>query len=303
MKSINNIVPLLGLAFILSACNYNNLNFPGYDSGVSPTNVFAYVDSLTSSDFVNLSSSIKKKLKTHEDTIAANYISVNKMFHTEIAPAATYIPLFLSEKYLYGDTKSSVMVTSPQYIAEEGEMQILKEKYVLDSVWFLYNNEILKTPFDQSVGDFTIINVIGSQLWSWDTHKYVKMSGYANNVNNDNEDWLISPSLNLSKRKSAFMSFTHTINKGDTANLKTNHTIWLSTDYLSGEPSTATWIQLTIPTYPNGISWTFVESGAISFPSAALGNTNVHIAFKYLSSNKESATWEVKNLLILENLE
>jgi len=255
MKSINNIVPLLGLAFILSACNYNNLNFPGYDSGVSPTNVFAYVDSLTSSDFVNLSSSIKKKLKTHEDTIAANYISVNKMFHTEIAPAATYIPLFLSEKYLYGDTKSSVMVTSPQYIAEEGEMQILKEKYVLDSVWFLYNNEILKTPFDQSVGDFT------------------------------------------------FMSFTHTINKGDTANLKTNHTIWLSTDYLSGEPSTATWIQLTIPTYPNGISWTFVESGAISFPSAALGNTNVHIAFKYLSSNKESATWEVKNLLILENLE
>jgi hypothetical protein len=312
MKSIKSIVPILGFTCLLAACNYNEFNFPGYNDGVAPVNVFSYVDSLTSTDIVNLSTLIInniKSLKTKEDSVAANYkvdsaaadyMKVNKMFHTEIAPADIYIPLFLSKKYQYGDTKSSVLVTSPQYIASEGELQFLKEKYLLDSIWYVYRNEILNASFESNLCDFSGVNVQGTQVWSWNNYKYAKMSGYANGVNNDNEDWLISPALDLSKRISAFMTFSHTINKGDTANMRTNHTICISTDYVNGDPSSATWIQMTIPTYPLGKDWVFVESGNIEFPSSAIGSSNVHFAFKYLSSSAESATWEIKNLLVLE---
>lgn len=312
MKPIKSIFPILVLTCLLTACNYNELNFSGYNDGVTPVNVFTYVDSLTSSDFVNLSNFIKiniKNLKTKADSIAADYktdsiaavyLNANKMFHTEIAPADKYIPLFLSKKYPYGDTKSSVLVTSPQYIASEGELQIIKEKYLLDSIWYVYRNEIFNATFESNLGDFSAVNVNGAQIWSWNSYKYAKMSGYANSVNNDNEDWLISPALDLSKRISAFMTFSHAINKGDTANMRTNHTVWISTDYVNGDPSSANWIQMTIPTYPLGKDWIFVESGNIEFPNSAIGNSNVHFAFKYLSSSAESATWEIKNLLVLE---
>ena len=312
MKRIKTIVPILGLACLFSACNYNELNFPGYNDGVAPVNVFSYVDSLTSADMVNVSSLIEnniKKLKTKEDSIAANYkvdsvaaayIKANKMFNTELALADTYLPLFLANKYKYGDNKSSVMVTYPQYIVSKGVLQIFKEKFLFDSVWYVYRNEILNATFESNLCNFTTVSVNGAQLWNWNTYKYVMMSGYANSVSNANEDWLISPKLDLSRRISAFMKFSHTINKGDTANMRTNHTVWISTDYVNGEPSSATWTQMIIPTYPTGKNWTFVESGSIAFPSSAIGSNNVHFAFKYLCSTVESASWEVKKLIVLE---
>lgn len=160
---------------------------------------------------------------------------------------------------------------------------------------------ILEAAFDKDLANFTTYSVVGDLAWAVDvTNKYIKMSGYDNTAKKSvaNEDWLISPAMDLSKITAANLKFSHTINKGDVANLKTNHTLWISSNYTEGAPETAVWEQLTIPTYPAGTTWAFVESGEIAIPASFLGKANIRIAFKYLCSDKESASWEIKNLIV-----
>ncbi len=148
--------------------------------------------------------------------------------------------------------------------------------------------------FASSLGQYTGDSKSGDQVWGWDSKFYcAKMSGYTSK-NNANEDWLKSPAIDLSGKTSAILSFEHTMNFGNVANLKTNHTLWMSGD------DGATWEQVTITTYPTGADWTFVSTGDIAIPTKYLGKNKFRIAFKYLCSDAESATWEIKNLSIRE---
>lgn len=160
---------------------------------------------------------------------------------------------------------------------------------------------IYSETFATGLGGFTGVSVSGAQVWEHKTYSgsgYANMSGFADSRSNANEDWLISPAINLSAVSAATVSFKHAINKGLVANLTTNHTLWVSTNYTSGAPSTATWNQVPITTYPTGADWTFVSSGNISLPTAVMGQSNVRLAFKYLCSDSESATWEIKELVV-----
>jgi hypothetical protein len=158
---------------------------------------------------------------------------------------------------------------------------------------------IFSEPFTASLGSFVTSSVTGDQVWAFSTLYGAQMNGYANSANNANEDWLISPAINLTGKTNAVLSFMHAINKGVVANMQANHTLWVSTNYTSGLPSTATWTQVTIPTYPGGADWTFVSSGNISLPASVLGNSNCRIAFKYTSTTSEASTWEIKTLKIV----
>ena len=156
---------------------------------------------------------------------------------------------------------------------------------------------ILDVKFTDGLGGFTTYNVLGTQEWKSDSKYGATVSGFADGASHANEDWLISPVLDLSGKSSATITFEHAINKGDLANLKSNHTLWMSDNYTEGNPNDATWEQVVITTYPDGKSWTYVSSGAIAVPAAYL-KANVRFAFKYLCSDSESATWEMKNLLV-----
>ena len=141
-------------------------------------------------------------------------------------------------------------------------------------------------------GDFTINNVaVGSlsSIWSWDSHGYMKGSGYKAGA--ATESWLISPAISLSGATAPELTFTHAINfaKGTAAETLT---LWV-------KESTATdWTQVTIPNYPTSDSWTFVESGAIDL-TAYVGKT-INVAYKYTSTADIAATWEVKNFKVAE---
>lgn len=121
------------------------------------------------------------------------------------------------------------------------------------------------------------------------------MSGYVDGTNYPNEDWLISPAIDLSGKASATIVFEHAINFADMAKLTNNHTLWVSDNYNSGDPNTATWTQVTIASYASGSSWTFSPSGNCVIPSQYL-KAGVRFAFKYMCDNTASSTWEIKNL-------
>ena len=158
---------------------------------------------------------------------------------------------------------------------------------------------ILSEPFATSLGKFTTQSALGAQVWAWATasgQSYAKITGFASSVNNTNDDWLISPSINLANASSALLSFTHAHRYGtDVTGLKTLK-LYVTDSYISGVVDTTKWTEFTF-THTSGTSWTFVNSGDINL-SSFIGKRNVHFAFRYISDNVNSATWEIKNVSI-----
>ena len=118
------------------------------------------------------------------------------------------------------------------------------------------------------------------------------MSGYAGG-NNVNEDWLISPEIDLSELTAASLSF-QTASKftGNVLEVK------ISSDYAGGDPNSATWTNLSA-TLDASNNYTWTNSGNIDI-SSFVGGT-VHVAFKYTSTSSASMTWEVDNVKIVKN--
>lgn len=155
--------------------------------------------------------------------------------------------------------------------------------------------------FKNGLDPWTQYSVTGDQVWVSDPSYGAKMSGYSGGAV-VNEDWLISPAFDLSGTvTSASVTFDQAINYIEPADFPTNCTFWISTNYTSGAPSTATWTQLTIPTYPASKGWTFVNSGTINAPASAIGNSNVRVAFKYTSDATAAATWEITDFIAMVN--
>lgn len=155
---------------------------------------------------------------------------------------------------------------------------------------------ILEETFATGQGNFKAFSVKGDQVWKHDaTNKYMKVSGFFNSTNNENEDWLVSPEINLTGINNASLQFDHT-GKLFGANLS-DMTVWVSTNFNGSDLATASWTQVTIPTYMTGNDWVFVNSGAISLADFK-NQSKVFVAFKYISSTTASATWEIKNMKI-----
>lgn len=158
-------------------------------------------------------------------------------------------------------------------------------------------NETLLT--QDSFNKFTAFSVAGDQVWTFSSSYGAVMTGFASSASHANEDWFISPAINLAGKTSGTLSFDHargpagSINVGVTAGY---YTVWVSNDYSTGAPSTGNWTQVTGINYGTA-AWGYVSSGALTIPVANL-KANTRIAFKYLCTDTESATWEIKNVIV-----
>jgi hypothetical protein len=162
---------------------------------------------------------------------------------------------------------------------------------------------IFSETFAAGQGDFSIYSVLGAQEWTHNAaYTCMAMSGFASGSNHENEDWLISPNIDFSNVTEAELSFSHTISKGggNTVTqeyMKTNQTIWISSNYTEGTPSNAHWTRIDYEGFPSGTNWTYVNAFA-SIPTEFLGKQNIRIAFKYTCDNTDSATWQVRDVLV-----
>lgn len=64
------------------------------------------------------------------------------------------------------------------------------------------------------------------------------------------------------------------------------------------EPS-GSWKELTVPTYPDGTSWSYSSSDEIDL--SAYAGKHVQIAFLYHSTESTAATWEISDLNVYDN--
>lgn len=160
-------------------------------------------------------------------------------------------------------------------------------------------SDLLNETFASSLGKFAVQNVQGSlaTVWSADTKNgYAKASAYVNKVNEATESWLISPAIDLSKSTVDSLNFSQCLNFLKTGDRAEHVSVMISTDYITGLPNSGTWTELTLDAWTDGKSWTWTNN-KISLKAYAK-NSNVHIAFKYVSTTEIAPTWEIKNVVV-----
>ncbi len=137
-------------------------------------------------------------------------------------------------------------------------------------------------------------SVIGAEVWECTTSGNngdgVQASGFAGGGAQDNEDWLISPSLDLTA-SSALTFWSRTRFSGLMMEVK------VSSDYVgSGDPTGATWTDLSV-TLPALESDVWTETADVDLSSFA--GSGVHIAYVYYSNPADGAArWTLDDVVI-----
>lgn len=150
-----------------------------------------------------------------------------------------------------------------------------------------------------SFDKFTAYSVKGDEKWTFDAKYGAKMSGYADGASHENEDWFITPALNLEGKTEVKIKFDHARGPESSMNVGMAegwYKVLVSTDYTEGDPTVATWTEVEGVNHGT-VKWSYISSGELSLPAAAL-KANARVAFKYICSSAESATWEIKNVEI-----
>jgi hypothetical protein len=153
---------------------------------------------------------------------------------------------------------------------------------------------ILSQDFEDGFGDWETISVIGEQEWEIDTEYGINGSNCAkctgwDGQSNVNEDWLITPELNMDNFNNEILTF-YTADAYDGPKLE----VFVSNDYSGGDPNAASWTPIDFETSSGYFEW--ISSGNIDL--SGIVGTAVYIAFKYTSTSSESSTWELDNVLI-----
>jgi len=152
--------------------------------------------------------------------------------------------------------------------------------------------------FDSGLGAWSQYSVTGDQVWEWADYGNppgcAKGNGYSGGPI-ANEDWLISPALDLTGYINLTFGFDHARNYASNEGLY----VMVSTDYTgSGDPTVATWTDLTDSfTFPDPGSWDFISAGTADV--SAYATVATYFAFVYNSTNVEASTWEVDNADVL----
>lgn len=153
--------------------------------------------------------------------------------------------------------------------------------------------------FATGIGAWTSVSVVGNEIWTGSSYGNpsfcATISGYAGG-NKNNEDWLISPSIDFTNKTLGKLIF-------DSATKYTGNSlqVYISTNYTGGAPSAATWTLVPATVAPVNSNFAWTNSGPINISTYAANQNNVRVAFKYTSTTSAAATWEVDNVLITAN--
>lgn len=152
--------------------------------------------------------------------------------------------------------------------------------------------------FSTGIGAWTSFSVDGSQVWGTTSFgnpgPSARMSGYSGGAQ-DNEDWLISPAIDMSALTNGILLF-ETVKRYSGPDMQ----VYMSTDYAGGDPtSSGTWTELAAAWDTNTGSWSsWTSSGSIDVSAADGGD--LFVAFKYTSSpGAGAATFELENVKVL----
>lgn len=314
---MKKILLFLATMLVFASCEnwYMDKHLGGSD--YHPTDVRTIDYTLTEADYVAIAANAKNVEIALElctfDSIITDSIIDSTYYHAllqiadtlafnSLAPAETYVPAFLNEKFPQLSPGSIVNLTYNNL----GEDQPAKATYSLTDVWgssIYYKQAIIGEGQGKLVIQDVVIDPALSYIWKYDDRYGMKASGFLNKAY-ATESWVVTPSINLARATNPQLSFDQARKYGD---FLAQCFVMVSTDY-AGDVTTCTWD--TIPfnkdendeyIVPDGSNWNFISTGELDL-SAYVGK-EVYIGFQYTSDETNAATWEFKNLLIAESQE
>ena len=110
------------------------------------------------------------------------------------------------------------------------------------------------------------------------------------------ESWLVSPSFDLTGTSSPYLVFDN-VTRYNGPGLE----LYISSNYDGSSDPTqqGTWLNITsyVPNWDTDSGdWSFVSSGNIDLTPFI--SSNLNIAFKYIGTNADGATWELDNIIV-----
>ena len=138
---------------------------------------------------------------------------------------------------------------------------------------------------------FTVKSILGDATWKAPAAK----NKFANINAANNEDWFITPALDLTGMSEASLSFKYKFSAAIPAELQSQYTVVVSKDYDGNADNIAkaTWVELKGFSYD---ATSFTESGAISLPADMIGST-CYVAWKYATKDTNHQ-WAVKEVIV-----
>ena len=153
---------------------------------------------------------------------------------------------------------------------------------------------ILYADFETSLSPFTQVSITGDQVW-YQTNGYAYMNGYSGGAL-ENEDWLISPAINLDASEINTLSFM-TAKNFTGPDIQVMISADFSGTYSPAEIAAATWTDITDQFSYSGGSYAWEASGDFSL-DAYTGD--IYVAFIYTSEavSNGAAGWEVDDFKV-----
>lgn len=150
-----------------------------------------------------------------------------------------------------------------------------------------------------SFNTFTAVSVTGAQFWNFNPAYGAVCSGYSGGQSYQNEDWLISPVMDLSQMDNVQLTFKHTRGNAEVMNVGVAQGWYkaYATLHYNGDPGTTEWIELEGLNQDIPEAWQFISSGPLVIPAEARSSYS-RIAFRYISSSSFSAMWEIKDVKV-----
>lgn len=172
----------------------------------------------------------------------------------------------------------------------EGQIILAKyDQYYFDPVVGLA--DIVNYAFPANFADFEQLNIVGDQVWTEES-SYAQANGYSGGQN-ENEDWLISPQIDLTSATDLKFQVNQYIKYASDFSLMK---ILVSTNYTTGgDQSAASWDEINLAiTPPGGDNFVLSED----FDFSAYDGQTIHVAFKYNSTDSDAARWRIEHFAI-----
>ena len=144
----------------------------------------------------------------------------------------------------------------------------------------------------QTLLDWTTQSVTGDEAWAGTQYGATMDGSPTFPGSNVNEDWLVSPEIDLSSQINPLFQVTQILNYSEGNDW---FNILISTDY-TDDVTSATWTSIDVSPAPAGDSWTAVTSD--DYDLSGYEGETIHIAFKYESDATTGATWEIEDVLV-----